>query len=145
MYKHIIDEMKKEGKLFRNLMIFGYILAVLIPVGVYLTNDGKYTESDVILFIVTFFLFGTIGLYGWLYAIKYKLEVNEEKLILKTLFKKVEINICDITNYACKRYGKSLFYQFELFLKNKRVLVNTRYKEEFEKLLRDNKIEQKIK
>lgn len=63
--------------------------------------------------------------------------------MLRTLFRKVDINISDIKNYTCNRYRKSLFYQFNLCTKDKRILVNTRYKEELEKILIANYIELK--
>ena len=68
-----------------------------------------------------------------------------DKILLKTLFRRVELNICDIEEYTCNRYNKSVFYQFNLFIKEKKILVNTRYKEEFEKILEDNKIYQIVK
>lgn len=39
MDNKIIDGMKKEGKPFRNVMIFGYIFAILIPLSNYLMNN----------------------------------------------------------------------------------------------------------
>ncbi|MBS6563561.1 MAG: hypothetical protein KH328_09465 [Staphylococcus sp.] len=141
----IIDGMKKEGKPFRNIMLFGYIFAILMPLSIYLMNNDKYSDKDIILFAIAGVMFGTIGLYGWLYSIKYRLEFDNEKVYLKTLFRKIELNIGDIEKYACNRYRKSVFYQFNLFIKDKKVLINTRYKDEFEKVLKDNKIEQIIK
>jgi len=38
-----------------------------------------------------------------------------------------------------------VFYQFNLFINDKKILINTRYKDEFEKVLKDYKIEQIIK
>ena len=144
MEKRIIDGMKNEGKPFRNLMIFSYVLTVLMPLFIYLMNNCKYSR-DMLWLAIAWFLFGTFGLYGWLYAIKYKVEFNDEKVYLKTLFKKIEFNICDVEKYICNRYRKSVFYQFRLFIKGKKILINTRYKDEFEKILKDNKIEQIIK
>ena len=143
MEKGIIDGMKNEGKPFRNLMIFSYVLTVVMPLFTYLMNNCKYSR-DMLLLAIAWFLFGTFGLYGWLYAIKYKVEFNEEKVYLKTLFKKIEFNIRDVEKYICNRYRKSVFYQFRLFVKGKKILINTRYKDEFEKILKDNKIEQII-
>ena len=141
----IIDGMKKEGKPFRNIMLFGYIFAILMPLSIYLMNNDKYSDKDIILFAIAGVMFGTIGLYGWLYSMKYRLEFDNEKVYLKTLFRKMELNICDVKKYTCNRYRKSVFYQFNLFINNRKVLINTRYKDEFEKVLKDNKIEQIIK
>lgn len=69
------------------------------------------------------------------------MEFDNEKVFLKTLFKKIEFNICDVQKYTCNRYRKSVFYQFNLFIKDKKILINTRYKDEFEKVLNDKKIE----
>lgn len=144
MNNKIIDGMRKEGKPFRNIMLFGYIFAILMPLSIYLMNNDKYSDKDIILFAIAGVMFGTIGLYGWLYAIKYRLEFDNEKVYLKTLFRKIELNICDVKKYSCNRYKKSVFYQFNLFIKDKKVLINTRYKDEFEKILKDYKIEQII-
>ena len=145
MNNKIIDGMRKEGKPFRNIMLFGYIFAILMPLSSYLMNNDKYSDKDIILFAIAGFMFGTIGLYGWLYSIKYRLEFDNEKVYLKTLFRKIELNICDIKKYTCSRYRKSVFYQFNLFINDRKVLINTRYKDEFEKVLKDYKIEQIIK
>lgn len=144
MNNKIIDGMRKEGKPFRNIMLFGYIFAILMPLSIYLMNNDKYSDKDIILFAIAGVMFGTIGLYGWLYSIKYRLEFDNEKVYLKTLFKKIEFNIRDVEKYICNRYRKSVFYQFRLFIKGKKILINTRYKDEFEKILKDNKIEQII-
>jgi hypothetical protein len=145
MNNKIIDGMKKEGKPFRNIMLFGYIFAILMPLSIYLMNNDKYSDQDMILFAIAGIMFGTIGLYGWLYAIKYRVEFDNEKVYLKTLFRTIELNICDVKKYTCNRYRKSVFYQFNLFINNRKVLINTRYKDEFKKVLKDNKIEQIIK
>ena len=145
MNRNIIDGMKKEGKGFKILMIFAYILSLLMFLSTYLINNEKYSDKDIIIIVVFCFFFGTFGLYGWLYSIKYKLKITEEKIMLKTLFRTVEVNIKDITNYTCHRYRKSVFYQFNLFVKEKRILVATRYKEEFENILKYNNVEPMIK
>ena len=145
MNNKIIDGMRKEGKPFRNIMLFGYIFAILMPLSIYLMNNDKYSDKDIILFAIAGVMFGTIGLYGWLYAIKYRLEFDNEKVYLKTLFREIELNICDVKKYLCNRYKKSVFYQFILFIKDKKVLINTRYKDEFEKILKGYQIEQIIK
>lgn len=69
MNDKIIDGMRKEGKPFRNIMFFGYIFAIIMPLSIYLMNNNKFSDKDVILFAVAGVMFGTIGLYGWLYSI----------------------------------------------------------------------------
>ena len=145
MNNKIIDGMRKEGKPFRNIMLFGYIFAILMPLSIYLMNNDKYSDKDILLIFLWYFILGSIGLYGWLYALKYRVEFDNEKVYLKTLFRKIELNICDVKKYTCNRYRKSVFYQFNLFINDKKILINTRYKDEFEKVLNDYKIEQIIK
>lgn len=140
----IIDRMKKESKLARNVMFFSFALLLLTFVYMYV-NNKSLQDKDVLFMFILFFCLGMFGFYVRLYAIKYNLKINKEKIVLRTLFRKVEINICNIEKYTCKRYRKSVFYQFNLFIKDKRILVNTRYKDEFIKILEENNIEQIIK
>ena len=138
----IKDDMVKESKVWKNPMIIFFVLAALFPL-VLIWNNIKTIEF--ILGEVFFILVGCYFLYGYLYAYKYKVVVTDEKVYLKTLFRKIELNICDIKKYTCNRYRKSVFYQFNLFINDRKVLINTRYKDEFEKVLKDYKIEQIIK
>ena len=138
----IKDDMVKERKVWKNPMIIFFVLAALFPL-VLIWNNIKTTEF--ILGEVFFILVGCYFLYGYLYTYKYKVVVTDEKVYLKTLFRKIELNICDIKKYTCNRYRKSVFYQFNLFINDRKVLINTRYKDEFEKVLKEYKIEQIIK
>ena len=135
MDMHIIDGMKKEAKAFKYYAILGYILSLLMLLYGYLINNESYSDKDTLLIFFYCFMLSSIGLYCWLYAIKYKVEITKEKVILITLFRKKEINITDITHYTRKRYRKSVFYQFKLYTQKQSILVNTRYKDEFEKIL----------
>lgn len=81
MDKQIIDGMKEESKTFRNIMIFCYVFSIIMPTAIYFMKDSGFSNKDLI-------LLGTFSLYGWLYGIKYRLEFNDEKVYLKTLFKK---------------------------------------------------------
>ncbi len=121
-----------------------FILSIIMPVSIYLLNNGKFSENDIFLFAIAWFLFGTFGLYGWLYAVKYTIKFNDEKVYLKTLLKKIELNVCYIEKYTCKRYRKSVFYQFQLFIKRKKILINTRYKDEFLKILEGKKTQKQL-
>ena len=137
----IIDGMQKEGKKIKYLVILGYELTILSFVYAYV-NNKSILDDDVFMMLIVYFCFGTFGLYMWLYSIKYKLTISNDKINLKTLFSKIEINIDDINKYTCNRYNKSEFYQFNLYLKDKKILINTRYKEELIELLKDRGIEQ---
>ena len=139
----IKDDMVKESKAWKNPMIIYFVLAALFPLVLIWNNNIKTAEF--FLGEVFFILAGCYFLYGYLYVYKYKVVVTNEKIVLKTLVKSVEVQFKDIKTYNCKRYRKSEFYQFNLFIKDKKVLINTRYKDEFEKVLKDYKIEQIIK
>ena len=129
----IKDDMVKESKVWKNPMIIFFVLVTLFPL-VLIWNNIKTTEF--ILGEVFFILVGCYFLYGYLYAYKYKVVVTNEKIVLKTLFKSVEVQFKDIKTYNCKRYRKSEFYQFLVFCKEKKILINTRYKDDLEKLLK---------
>ena len=133
----INDSMIKESKIWKIPMIIFYLLAALFPLAL-IFNDIK--TSEFILGEVFFILIGSYFLYGYLYACRYKVLVTNEKIVLKTLFKSVEIQFKDIRNYNCKRYRKSEFYQFLVFCKEKRILINTRYKDDLEVLLKNKTI-----
>ena len=133
----IKDDMVKESKTWKNPMIIFLALAALFPL-VLIWNNIKTTEF--ILGEVFFILVGCYFLYGYLYAYKYKVVVTNEKIVLRTLFKSVEVQVKDIKTYNCKRYRKSEFYQFLVFWNEKKILINTRYKDDLEKLLKDKTI-----
>ena len=132
----IKDDMVKESKLWKTPMLIFFVLAALFPL-VLIWNSIK--SAEFILGEVFFIFVGCYFLYGYLYAYRYKVVVTNEKIVLKTLFKRVEIQFKDVKNYSCKRYEKSGFYQFHLFCKEKKILINTRYKDDLEKILK-NKI-----
>lgn len=113
-----------------------------MPLAILLTKNEFFQKLDIILISLFCFMIGSILLYRWLYAIRYSVEVTEEKVILKTLFRKADIDFKNITYYSNNRYKKSVFYQFKLFTKDKTVLVNTRYRDEFIKILKDKGIQE---
>ncbi len=142
MNDKIIDGMKKEGKPFKYVMIFGYVFAILMLLSNYFIFVEKYSDAVILKIFIIYLMVGTFGLYEWLYAVTYKVEFNDDKVYLKTLFKKIELNINDIEKYTVKRYRKSVFYQFHLFINGKKILINTRYKDEFENILKSKGISQ---
>lgn len=133
----IKDDMLKESKVWKKPMIIFLVLSVLFPL-VLIWKNIKVTEF--ILGEVFFILVGFYFFYGYLYAYKYKVVVTNEKIVLKTLFKSVEVQFEDIKTYNSKRYRKSEFYQFLVFCEEKKILINTRYKDDFEKLLKNKVI-----
>ena len=102
MNDKIIDGMKKEGKPFKYVMIFGYVFAILMLLSNYFIFVEKYSDADILKIFIIYLMFGTFGLYGWLYSLTYKVEFNDDKVYLRTLFKKIELNINDIKKYTVK-------------------------------------------
>ena len=96
----INDDMVKESKIWKLPMILFFVLAVIFPF-VYICNDIKIAEF--ILGEVFFLSIGCCFLYGYLYAYKYKILITNEKIVLKTLFKSIEIKFKDIKSYNFKR------------------------------------------
>lgn len=97
-------------------MIFCYVLAALSPLSLIRPD---ITISDFIEILLFFILIGTYFLFLYLCTYKYEVIATTEKIYLKTLFRKIELNICDIEKYSCNRYRKTVFYQFNLFIKEK--------------------------
>lgn len=137
MNRKISDSMKKESKKARNSMIFGYTLAVVLPTFFYFRPIETFSENSILLMFLFFFLCGSIGLYSWLYSLKYSVEITSDKIYLKTLFRKTEINLCDVKSYTYNRYMQSVFYLFKLNVNNKKVTITTRYKDQFVQILEE--------
>ena len=129
------DDMVKESNRWKLPMILFFILVVCFPLGL-MWNDIPIVE--VILGEVSFLLIFCYFLYGYLYTLRYKVVVTDEKIILKTLFKNMEISLKNIQNYDCKRYRKSEFYQFRIFCNGKQILIHTRHRGDLEKLLKSS-------
>lgn len=143
----ITDNMLKEAKACKKPAVIIYVLAVVMPlaqlVAKWVFETDKYTNKDILLTALAYFSLGSIVLYNWLYAIKYKLTITETQISVRTLFRSFQIDISEITHYTCKRYRKSEFYQFKLFAKNKGLLISTRYCNELISLLSKNNILEK--
>ena len=130
------DDMVKESEIWKKPMALFFILAAMFPF-VLIWNEMKTLEF--VLGEAFFILIGCNFLYRYLYACKYKIIVNGEKINLKTLFKNIEIEFKDVKTYHCKRYRKSQFYRFTVFYKDQRICIYTRFKNELEELLKENK------
>lgn len=82
MDNKIIDGMKKEGTGFLRLAILATILFVLTFVYMYV-NEKNFQDKVVLSMLIVYSIFSLLGLYGWLYSMKYRLEFNKEKVYLK--------------------------------------------------------------
>lgn len=87
----------------------------------------------------TFFL-TLFAFYYLLETLFYKLEVTENKIYTRTLFKKIEYNFKGSEICRYKRHRNSSLYQFSLRSETGGILVTTRYKEEFLKILEKHNI-----
>jgi hypothetical protein len=76
MKKHIVDGIKQEGKAYRKLMIFGYVFCVIYPLAMLITKNSEFSNNDIIKAVISFFVFGCIGLYGLIYSKKYPFSVS---------------------------------------------------------------------
>lgn len=96
-----------------------------------------------LIFVEVFFGgIGTFSLFGFIYTLKYKVSITQKTIIIKTLFKKIELNISDIEKYIYERYNKKIIlYVFKLIVTNKKKILITRYKDEFIEILTQNNID----
>lgn len=136
----IVDDTKKESKWCGILAIFIYLLSLLSPL-LYLTNQENYEIKDVIILSIVYFALATFVLYCWLEARRYRIEITESRIKIRTLFKKKEILFSSFIKYTYKQVRIFGFYQFILYMQDKKALfINTHYKEEFETILNQNNI-----
>ena len=47
--------------------------------------------------------------------------------------------------YKCNKYRRTALYKFNLYINGKKVLICTRYKEEFENILSDNNVQKVVR
>lgn len=139
----ITDNMEKESRAWRILTILGYALALVTPVALLLLGTEQYTNKDILILTLMYFLLGSMGLYGRLYGIKYKLTITEMLISVTTLFRNFQIPICQITQYTYKRYNKTVFNQFTFFCKDGTFVIYTRCRDELIALLIKNNIPEK--
>jgi hypothetical protein len=140
MKKHIVDGIKQEGKAYRKLMIFGYVFCVIYPLAMLITKNSEFSNNDIIKAVISFFVFGCIGLYGLIYSKKYHIVITEEKITLITLFRTKELPMHEITGYSYKRYRRNTLYIFTLRTQGRSMQLYTRYQEEFREILKMNGI-----
>ena len=134
MEDRITDGMKKEAKIARNITIFCCVLVALTFVYMYVNGKSIHDKEVATMFFV-YFMFGTVALYGWIYARTYRVEFDGQTIACKTVFRKMQVHIGDIEKYTCKQYRKSVFYLFIFYTKDKRYQIYTRHKDALEAIL----------
>ena len=136
----IVDDTKKESKWCGILAVFIYLLAFLSPLDS-LTDRENYPFGDAIISSIVYFVLATIVLYCWLEGRRYRIEITESRIKIRTLFKKKEILFSSFIKYTYKQVSIFGFYRFILYMQDKKaLLINTHYKEEFETILNQNQI-----
>ncbi len=129
----IEDNLKKESKRVLLTFILCYIVALIFPLLYYI----DYDMDDILFFSILFFVMGCYSLFG----LKYQVSISQETIIIKTLFKKIEIHVSDIETYTYKRYNRSsILYAFKFIVAKKKKTLITRYKDELLEFLNQNQI-----
>ena len=129
----IEDNLKKESKRVLLTFILCYIVALIFP----LLYNIDYDMDDILFFSILFFVMGCYSLFG----LKYQVSISQETIIIKTLFKKIEIHVSDIETYTYKRYNRSsILYAFKFIVAKKKKTLITRYKDELLEFLNQNQI-----
>ena len=129
----IEDNLKKESKRVLLTFILCYAAALIFPLLYYI----DYDMDDILFFSILFFVMGCYSLFG----LKYQVSIPQETIIIKTLFKKIEIHVSDIETYTYKRYnGSSILYAFKFIVAKKKKTLITRYKNELLEFLNQNQI-----
>ena len=130
------DDMKKESNVCLAPIILFFAFALIVPIVIKFIYQGDgFSDKDILLSSVLFILLGCYFLYLYLYAVTYSLTVTTDKIKLKTLFRKTDLNLSDIKQYQYKRYRKSVFYQFTFFYADKKIVINTRYQDALVRIL----------
>ncbi len=143
MEKFIDDNMKKEIKIPLLCAFFGYFLFA-VRLYIAFQRNENWTEGELSLSLSLVFLFGTLGVFSCFYALAYRVKINKEKIIIKSLFGKKEVNIYEVEKYSYTWNKIYKIYQYTLYIENKKVMFNSHYKNEIEQILNESGA-QKIK
>ena len=125
-------------------MIFCGCIAVLCPLVFYF----KYANTESVLMdtlkvAAIFAVFFLISLYMFLYALIYRVETYTDRIIYRSLFRKVEISINTIKTFKFIRYYKTGFYQYKIcYANDKHIKISTKHNIGFTELLKGMGAEQ---
>lgn len=143
MKEYIEDRMKKEIIIPLVLAIGCYFLFALSLFNIFQQNEN-WREGETLITLPMYFLFGTFGVFYSIDIAMYRVKINKEKIIIKSLFRKKEVNICEVKKYSYTWNKVYKIHQYTLFMGNKKVMLNSHYKNEIEQILNENGA-QKIK
>ena len=136
----ISDNMKKESKVVLSIMILFFVLTVGLPIVSVIHFDYFHQDFpllDVIIGDLVFFIVACLLLFGFIYTIKYNVTIIKKQIQLKTISKNVIINVADIKEYTYKVTTTSGLNRFKIFYLDKKIIINTRYHEILDKMLKE--------
>lgn len=143
--KLITDDLKQEGKIYRNLMIIAYALAIIYPMGGFASNaivgNNGFETRDLVICSIFLFAFGSVELFCWIITMRYRLTVKEDAFIIRVLSGQKEIPVKNVVGFSHKT-AKKLCY-FRLYTNEGYHLVVTRYANELLEFLNEKGIGQK--
>ncbi len=137
--KKIVDGMKNEAK-FSLVSIIICLTITILSILTNILNNRNPFSAPMVYYTIIFFILFLLAVYTYTYDMTYRLEISDGKIKLKTLFSKINLSISDISSYESKKYGISRFYQYTLIVNDKKFIISTRYKTEFDEIL-ENRFE----
>lgn len=87
MKEYIEDRMKKEIIIPLVLAIGCYFLFALSLFNIFQQNEN-WIEGETLITLPMYFLFGTFGVFYSIDIAMYRVKINKEKIIIKSLFRK---------------------------------------------------------
>lgn len=124
------EGLKKSGLIFLIPIFFG----IIVTYEYYnLLFENENRAKNITLFIM-FLMLTTYCLFGLIYSLFYEIIVDNEKLIRKTMFKKLELEYSKLSVVSCERYTSlSKYYilivnynntKYKLFMKHPEKVLN---------------------
>lgn len=129
------DRFTKESKRFvMPLIVFtSYAILSLIV----LLVDKRASMKEIAKISMLSFPIAAYFWFSWLAAIRYKLIILQDQIIVITLFRKYAISMCNVVSYALKERQEMGITYFTLYAKDTKVTIMTHFKEDLARLFED--------
>ena len=124
----IEDSFKKEAKPFVFAGI-AFSFYAMISIIVLVVDDREISREIATRLSMISLPACILAWYTYFWYSKYTLTIAHDQAIVKTLFGEHIVYLRDVVSYSCKKIRKQEWYQFELFIQNKRIKVRTHYKD----------------
>ncbi|MGI6787701.1 MAG: hypothetical protein ACOX5X_04080 [Acholeplasmataceae bacterium] len=134
------DDYKKESKRPATLFVACLFVTVMTALSNVILPNDEFSTLELVLTSCFFGAFTLYMLYRWLETLRYKLVVTNKKITARTLFKKYEIEMVEITKCTYQQYKKTELYQFGIYGKESAFSVTTRYQYRLVKILEKHEI-----